>query len=149
MGQLMYRMYQNPVKSSKSYGKWFARTVNTGTVGLEEIANTMQDNCTVKRADILAVLSELGPTVKQLLQNSKRVKIDYLGTFKLGMSTSGEAKRDDFSLNKNLKDIHVIFTPVSRQAKNGVRIKDWTDGCQLSELPNFDKAEGGDNQNNG
>ncbi|MBR4897800.1 MAG: DNA-binding protein, partial [Prevotella sp.] len=71
----------------------------------------MQASCTVKRADVLAVLSELGPTMKDLLQESRRVVLPYLGAFKLGIKTKGESDPDKFSVIGNIKNAHVIFQP--------------------------------------
>ena len=41
----------------------------------------LQRNCTVKKADILAVLDELVETMRDQLQDSKRVKLDGFGSF--------------------------------------------------------------------
>jgi hypothetical protein len=89
---LYYRKYKNNNSHSKGYGKWYARAINMETVEIEAIADKMQANCTVKRADILAVLSELGPTIKDMLQESKRVHIPYVGYLKLGISTTSLPK---------------------------------------------------------
>ena len=108
---LIYHKYQNKNEDSKAYGKWYARAVIKETVSIEEVALKMQDNCTVKRADILAVLSELGPTITEMLQSSKGVKIPYLGTFKLGISSEGADAPENFTVRKNIKGVHVLFQP--------------------------------------
>ena len=57
---LIFKFRQNKDKTKpKAYKKWFARAVHTETVGIRALADVMQENCTVKRSDILAVLSEL------------------------------------------------------------------------------------------
>lgn len=141
MATLFYRKYQNNNKKSKAYGKYYGRTVATQTVGIEDLANQMQDNCTVKRADILAVLSELGPTMKQYMQDSKRVRIPYLGCFKLGISTTGDSDPDKFSMRSNLKNVHVIFQPETRTLDaTGHRVAALTEGCNLVELSDYQSA---------
>ncbi len=141
---LNYRKYQNQNKKSNAFGKWYARAVIRESVGIEEMATKMQDNCTVKRADILAVLSELGPTMRDLLQDSKRVVIPYLGAFKMGLSTEGAESEDKFTA-KNVKSVRVLFQPTTRMTPEGRRVKDLTDNCRVVEYQTeFGKtAQGG------
>jgi len=130
----MYRKYQDQSSNEAKNGKWYGRVVISETVEIEQLAAKMQDNCTVKRADILAVLSELGPTMRDLLQDSKRVRIPYLGAFKLGISTIGAESEEKFT-NQNVKGVHVLFQPSSHKLANGNRVKDFVDDCSVMELP--------------
>lgn len=91
---VFYKLYQENREGSANKGKWYARAVHTGTVTIDDLADEMQANCTVKRADIVAVLSELVETMQKHLQMSHRVKLDRLGTFKIGMHTSPAACRE-------------------------------------------------------
>ena len=61
-----YRIYQSNRKGTFK-GKWYARAVHEGTVTTDELADIMQNNCTVKRSDILAVISELVETMSTQL----------------------------------------------------------------------------------
>jgi len=140
---LFYRKYKNNNSHSKGYGKWYARAIVTETIGIEAIATKMQDNCTVKRADILAVLSELGPTLKDLLQESKRVHIPYLGYLKLGISTIGEADTDQFTSRQNVKSVHVLFQ-AEKRTTNGIRLNTLTDGVVVSEVPDRETGKKSD-----
>ena len=106
---IFYQKYQNKNEESKAYGKWYARVAHTGEVGLEQLASKMQENCTVKRADILAVLSELAPTMSELLQEGKKIRIPYLGLFKVMINTSGADSPEKFQIRKNLKRCYVLF----------------------------------------
>ncbi|MBR4899220.1 MAG: DNA-binding protein [Prevotella sp.] len=108
---LFYKKYKNNNQHSSGFGKYYARVVTTDSVTIDDIADRMQASCTVKRADVLAVLSELGPTMKDLLQESRRVVLPYLGAFKLGIKTKGESDPDKFSVIGNIKNAHVIFQP--------------------------------------
>ena len=138
MALLRYYKYQNNnSENQKAYKKWYGRVVITETVGIEQLAKAMQDACTVKRADILAVLSELGPTMRDLIQDSKRVTIPYLGSFKLGIVTEGAAEEDDFTA-KNVKSIRVNFQPTTHIEPNGRRVKELTDGCRVAEYKNVE-----------
>lgn len=70
---VFYKLYQENREGSANKGKWYARAVHTGTVTIDDLADEMQANCTVKRADIVAVLSELVETMQKHLQMSHRV----------------------------------------------------------------------------
>ncbi len=139
--KLIYQKYQNKNEQSTAYNKWYGRVVINETVGIEELAQRMQDNCTVKRADILAVLSELGPTVRDLLQDSKRVTIPYLGAFKLGISTTGAESPSKFTVKDNIKSVHVIFQPETHVTVDGKRVKDLVKDCRLAEAQDYTSPE--------
>ncbi|UKK51036.1 DNA-binding protein [Prevotella sp. E13-17] len=145
--KLFFKKYVNEVKNSKMFGKWYARVAITETVGIEEIAVKMQDSCTLKRADILAVLSELGPTVRDLLQDSKRVKLPYLGSFKLAISTTGADSAEAFTAS-NVKSVRVAFQPETHISADKHRVKELTSGCRLMELPEYGYSKGEDVENN-
>lgn len=132
---LMYKLYQNMNKKSPYYENWYGRAVSVGTVTTDQLADTIEANCTVKRADILAVLSELVVTMRNELQNSKRVKIDRLGTFKLAITTSRSATAKGFSVSENLRNIRVLFQPELKVGKDGTRVRSLVNGCQVMELP--------------
>ena len=105
---VFYKLYQDNRTSSKFKGQWYARAVHTGTVDIDDLAEEMQANCTVKRADIVAVLSELVETMKKHLQMSHRVKLDRLGSFKIGMSTKPALTVGEFTASNNVKSVHVL-----------------------------------------
>lgn len=132
---VFYKLYQDNRETSKFKGKWYGRAVHTGTVDIDDLADEMQANCTVKRADIVAVLSELVETMKTHLQMSHRVKLDRLGTFKIGMSTRPAASIKEFTANDNVKSVHVLFQPETKIEKNKTRVKALISGCKVQELP--------------
>lgn len=132
---VFYKLYQDNRDNSKFKGQWYARAVHTGTVGIDELADEMQANCTVKRADIVAVLSELVETMKTHLQMSHRVKLDRLGTFKIGMSTKPSKTVKEFTASDNVKSVHVLFQPETRIEKDKTRVRALLSGCKVRELP--------------
>ena len=100
---VLYRLSQNKMSNSKANGKWFAQAVMTGTIDTDALAEIMQRNCTVKKSDILAVISELIETMADQLQNSKRIKLNGFGAFKLGIENAagGAATAAEFSASKS------------------------------------------------
>ena len=77
---VFYRLSQVTSPKQKGYGKWYPRAVMTTTVDTNELANIMQRNCTVKKSDIVAVITELIETMQDQLQDSKRVKLNGFGS---------------------------------------------------------------------
>ena len=108
----------------------------TQTVDTDALAEIMQRNCTVKKSDIVAVITELIETMQDQLQDSKRVKLNGFGSFKIGMSGEGANTLDEFSAGKNIRDLHVLFQPEVKMDGNGVRQKTFITGCTVQEVPN-------------
>lgn len=146
---VQYRLYQNNNSRSPQYKKWYARAVMIDTADTNRLAEQIEANCTVKRADVLAVLSELVVVMKQELQSSKRVKLDHFGTFKLGLTTGPSDTAKDFTAAQNVKDIHVLFQPELRIDKNGRRTRSFIDGCKVTELPKNDAPDSSDGSGDG
>ena len=137
---VLYRLSQNKLSSSKAYGKWFAQAVMTGTIDTDALAEIMQRNCTVKKSDILAVISELIETMQDQLQNSKRIKLNGFGAFKLGIENAagGAATAAEFSSSKNIKGVHGLFQPEVKTDTTGQRRKTFVTGCTVQEAPKND-----------
>lgn len=133
---VFYRLYQNNNKSASGYRKWYARAVVTETMTTRQLAEIMQENCTVKRSDIEAVLRELVPTMTRAMQDSKRVKIDGLGSFKIGLKTKAAASAKEFNAQKNVRGMHVNFMPETyKDKKTNTRVCDLLSRCTVAELP--------------
>ena len=54
---VMYKLRQEKNPKSKFKGQWYARAIAIDTVDTATIANIMQQNCTLNKADILAVIA--------------------------------------------------------------------------------------------
>ncbi|MBQ9202980.1 MAG: HU family DNA-binding protein [Prevotella sp.] len=132
---VLYRLYQNTNEKSSAHNKWYARSVMTNVVDTEKLAEIMQRNCTVKRSDIKAVIEELIETMRDQLQDSKRVKLDGLGSFKLGLSSKGAEKASDFDARHHIRGVHVVFTPETTTDSTGRRSKTFLEGVTVAELP--------------
>ena len=132
---VFYRLHQDQSVGTKRSGKWYARMVPTGMINTRQLAEIMQRNCTVKKADILAVLDELVETMRDQMQDSKRVKLDGFGSFKIGVSCKGARSAKAFTVTDNVKDLHVVFTPERNTDSAGNRTKQFLQGATCMELP--------------
>ena len=91
---IRYKLYQDNRKNSTTRGQWYGRAAVMGVTNLETLAARIQRNCTAKKSDVLAVLTELVEVMQDELQEGRRVKLDGFGSFKIGLSTKGaEARR--------------------------------------------------------
>ena len=69
------------------------------------------------------------------LQNSKRVKLNGFGSFKIGITSGGAQTAADFDVRKDIKSLHVLFQPETKTDTNGQRQKTFISGCAVQEAP--------------
>lgn len=137
-----YKLYMNNRKNSPTKGKWYARAAVQNVVDLDALAKRIQANCTAKRADVMAVLTELVEVMTTELQNSNRVKLDGFGSFKIGLSSKGADNLKDFSVAKNVKSLHVLFMPELHISPDKTRTKTFLTGTVLKQYSGQDLPDG-------
>ena len=103
--------------------------------GMPALAEIIQRNCTVKRSDVMAVLEELVEVMKDQMQDSKRVKLDGFGSFKIAMQSKGAQTAAKFSVAEHVKGLRVLFLPERSTDSSGNRIKQFLQGARVEELP--------------
>lgn len=133
---VFYKLYQSK-RTGKSYDKWYARATQPTTVDLEKIADIVQQNCSLKRSDVKAVLSELVEVMTDQLQAGNRVKLDGFGTFKIGLRSKGANAPEEFSVQRHVVSAHVLFLPQARVGADGKRVKTFLAGVKVQELPDY------------
>ena len=145
----LYSLYQNKNEHmTGSYQKWYARPVVTGTKSLTDVAKEIQENTTAKEADAYAVLKEMKNVLIKWLQEGYRIKIDGLGSFKLGLRSKGASVVSDFSVNENIKSTRVVFTPeVEVDSSTGKRTKPLTRNVRWSNIDALANKDAVDAQN--
>ena len=108
---VFYRLHQDQSTGTKRSGKWYARAVPTACIGTRQLAEIIQRNCTVKKSDVMAVLEELVEVMKDQMQDSKRVKLDGFGSFKIGIESKGAQTAAKYSVAEHVTGLHVVFMP--------------------------------------
>lgn len=131
-----YKLYQSKANNGTN-GLYYARATHHDTVTIKELAKTMQANCTVKYADIVAVLAELSEAMKTELLRSNRVRIDGLGMFKVGIHSKGCENIEEFSPQANITGAHILFFPETETNGMGQRTKAMLSGIKLQELDDY------------
>ena len=131
---IYYRKYQSQSKDEKKAGKWYAHAQVMQVIGTREISDEIQQNVSVKRSDVIAVLAELSNVIKRNLQAGNRVKLDDIGSFKVNIRTKGAISADKFGAD-NILGTKVIFQPESFTSNTGERQKRWLQEVKVQELP--------------
>ena len=138
---IKYKLYQDNRAESKNRGKWYARAIYPKTPkSTKDLAQMIQDNVSVKRADVIAVLDELVNVMKLWLQESYRVSLDGLGSFKIGLKTKPADTAKDFSAAKHVVGSRVNFQPETHwsAADGNRRRKVFLEGLTVEETPEND-----------
>ena len=74
------RLRKNEIKSNKNYGQYFAETVSMGTVGVEQMAEEISRNCTLKSSDVQGALIALQEVMASHLQSGETVVLPGIGS---------------------------------------------------------------------
>ena len=114
MAKIFYLLKQNNIKNSKVKGKWFAHGKTVEVLNTRKMANHISEHGSIYTPDVVfGVLEKFRSCLLEMLLNSRRVKIDGLGTFftTIENEPGGAAKKEDFSPQKNLKALHIRFMP--------------------------------------
>ena len=131
-----YRLVQDKSSNPRKSGKWYAKAVIGQTVSTDEIADRIQKNCSMKKSDVVAVLSELAEVIADIVKESQRAQLDGIGCFKAGLSSRGAESEDKFEVQKHIKNLHLIYQPVKCSAtrssaprpKEAEKVKRWAFG---------------------
>lgn len=138
---LNFTMRQNKIRSNKAYGKWYAQTLRGTVMETEEIEKRIQDNCTVTRADIRAVLTALHDVVVDGLKDGRVVSLGELGKFYLSIRSECVDHPDDFRVKDHVRGVECKYIPLGRRNKLTHRIqRSFTDGCRLEQVSLYDES---------
>lgn len=129
---VLYKLWQDKRKESVNKGKWYARSWMTETTDLKKISEIVQRNCSMKKSDVNAVLTELFEVIRDELQASHRVKIDGLGSFKIGLKTIPADTEAEFAPSKNVVGKRINFLPCIEVDENNRRYKPLLAGVKLT-----------------
>lgn len=114
---MKYVLKKQSRKAIPSNGKYVARVAHLQTVTNEMIEEEVQANCTVKRSDVKAVLTELAETLRRHLQDGDIVKLDEIGTLKLEITSKPVDNKSDFSATEHITGVKLHIIPESRNGR--------------------------------
>ena len=121
MAKILYEVKQNQIDRSAAYGKWFAYVKSLETLNTRKLAKHISEHGSVYTQDVVfGVLEKFRSCLLEMLLDSKKVKIDGLGTFftTIENQKGGSATKEKFNVNTHLKALHIRFLPEQEQEMN-------------------------------
>ena len=101
----------NP-RDRESEAKFYGNVKSSGDINIREMAERIQGSCTVTKADVYAVLVALEDVIAESIQKGEIVRLMDIGTFRVGISTKGALKEEEFS-ESLIKKTRILFRPGS------------------------------------
>ena len=115
---------QNNNALNAAYGKFFATAVyDENFIETDAIADYIQQQCSIKKSDIMATLLELGDALKHFFEMGQKVRLKGIGIFKVGFSSIGVTKLEDCTA-ATITTRRVLFSPEKERIVVGSTIKD-------------------------
>ena len=121
MAKILYEVKRNQNSYSQAYGKWYAQIKSLETMNTRKLANHISEHGSIYTPDVVyGVLEKFRSCLVEMLLESKKVKIEGLGTFycTLENQKNGALKKEDFNVNKHLKALHIRFLPEQTTEEN-------------------------------
>ena len=121
MAKILYEVKKNQNSKSTSYGRWFAQIKTLETLNTRKLAQHISEHGSIYTPDVVyGVLEKFRSCLLEMLLESKKVKIEGLGTFYCTVENQkgGALKKEDFNVSKHLKALHIRFLPEQEQEQN-------------------------------
>ena len=160
MAKILYEVKQNTNQFNHGYGKWYAQIKSLETLNTRRLAQHIAEHGSIYTPDVVyGVLEKFRSCLIEMLLNSKKVKIEGLGTFycTLENQKNGASQKEEFNVSKHLKALHIRFLPEQTTEENISSrefLKKAEFVCIDSLLPKEEEDEedsegGGDNPSSG
>ena len=142
MAKIFYLLKQNKNTTSKIYGKWFAQAKSVETLNTRKLASHTAEHGSIYTPDVVfGVLEKFRSCMLEMLMNSRKVKIDGLGTFYCTIENQkgGAATKQEFSPNSNLKALHIRFLP-DQEAETNISSREFIKKAEFVNAEAFADA---------
>ncbi|MCR5362251.1 MAG: DNA-binding protein [Bacteroidales bacterium] len=107
MASIKYKIYKNS-SSAGVKDKYYARAFHDETICLEELAEHMSShNTPYSKGTIHGVLKDMVSCVRELLLDSKKVKLDDLAIFSLGLQSKPADSPSEFTPSGNIVKAYI------------------------------------------
>lgn len=113
MASISYYLRQD--NRSNGTNLWYGKVFVRDTVDLNAIAERIQQNCSMKKSDVLAYLTELIEVIGQKLEQGYKVQMGDIGVFYLGLKSKGAMTKKEFTTAEFVKGIHVGYQTVNKK----------------------------------
>ena len=121
MAKIIYEVYQNKNEHSAAHGKYYARVKYLESLNTRKLSTHISEHGSIYTPDVVyGVMEKFRSCLLEMLLNSKKVKIEGLGTFytTIECQKGGAVSKDKFSVNRDVKGLHIRFLPEQEQEQN-------------------------------
>ena len=121
MAKIIYEVYQNQNEHSSAFGKWYGRVKYLESLNTRRLSNHIAEHGSIYTPDVVyGVMEKFRSCLLEMLLNSKKVKIEGLGTFytTLQCKKGGAVTKDKFNINSTIEGLHIRFLPEQEQEQN-------------------------------
>ena len=144
MAKILYEVKQNKADKSKAFGKWFGYVKSLETLNTRRLANHISEHGSVYTQDVVfGVLEKFRSCLIEMLLDSKKVKIDGLGTFYCTIENQkgGADQKEKFNVSTHLKALHIRFMPEQEQEMN-ISSREFLKQAEFINVDNLLKTDG-------
>ena len=121
MAKILYEVKKNTNMKSTAFGKWFAQIKTLETLNTRKLAQHISEHGSIYTPDVVyGVLEKFRSCLVEMLLNSKKVKIEGLGTFycTLENTKGGATSKEEYNVRENMKALHIRFLPEQTTEEN-------------------------------
>ena len=121
MAKILYEVKQNQNSYNAAFGKWYAQIKSLETLNTRRLAQHISEHGSIYTPDVVyGVLEKFRSCLLEMLLDSKKVKIEGLGTFycTLENKKKGANKKEDYSVREHIKGLHIRFLPEQTTEEN-------------------------------
>ncbi len=127
MAKIKIGVYQNTNEKSLAYGKYYGQVMHTSAIDPETLCKHAAMDSGIEESHVALVYDALLKQMKEQLCNGHPIKVENLGTFKLGVSSEGwsvedvqerypkfDPTKDDirkYLSAKQVKEAYILFAP--------------------------------------
>ena len=143
MAKIIYEVYQNQNEHNAAFGKWYGRVKYLESMNTRKLSNHIAEHGSIYTPDVVyGVMEKFRSCLLEMLLNSKKVKIDGLGTFytTLECKKGGAVTKDKFSVLKDIKGLHIRFLPEQEQEQN-ISSREFLKQAEFINVDNLTKKE--------
>ena len=121
MAKIIYEVYQNKNEHNAAYGKWYGRVKYLESMNTRKLSNHIAEHGSIYTPDVVyGVMEKFRSCLVEMLLESKRVKIEGLGTFyaTIECAKGGALTKEKFNVQKHINGLHIRFLPEQEQETN-------------------------------
>jgi len=119
MAKIIYKVTQNNNKMSRAYGKYYGRAIHLETMNTRRLAQHIAEHGSIYTTDVVfGVLEKFRSCLVEMLLESKKVKIEGLGTFYTTVESDGALQKEKYNVGEHIKALHIRFLPEQAQEMN-------------------------------